>query len=214
MKKIITLLGLFALSLTIHAQGLGAWFSQHTTQLEYLIKQIALLKEHVSGIQKGYRIAKDGLHVISDLKNGEFNLHRSHFDSLKTVSATVKKYKRIGAIILLEKSTLKYCNNFKNQLQNNKGLQSPELNYAVAVSDKIIENCIELLDALTQLVTDNQFAMDDVGRMERIDLLYEQAIRNYRFANGLGNKARFVIDNRERELINLHQSRKLNGLNY
>ena len=59
----------------------GGVFSQKETQIEYLLTQIAGLQIYIELAQKGYAIYKDGLDLITDIKDGEFSLHRDYFGS-------------------------------------------------------------------------------------------------------------------------------------
>jgi hypothetical protein len=56
-------------------QFLGGFFSQKQTELKYYLQQIAALKLYAGFLEKGYSIAREGLTVIAEIKNGEFNLH-------------------------------------------------------------------------------------------------------------------------------------------
>ena len=73
------------------AQNAEEWSSQKQTQIRYLLKQIAGLKIYIELLQKGYSVVNDGINLVSDLKNGEFNLHKSYFQSLSTVNPAIRR---------------------------------------------------------------------------------------------------------------------------
>ena len=73
------LLGVFKFS---DAQVLGGIFSQNATQQEYMIAQIGLLQTYLGYVKKGYDIAKKGLILIGDIKQGSFSVHNGVFTSL------------------------------------------------------------------------------------------------------------------------------------
>ncbi len=53
-------------------------------QKKSLLQQIAALKVYIDYAQKGYSIAKEGLTLIGNIKNREFDLHSKYISSLKT----------------------------------------------------------------------------------------------------------------------------------
>ena len=75
MKKIIAIALLLSFAESISAQTFDEWFNQKATQRKYLIQQIAALEVYTGYVSDGYSIAKKGLNIIHDIKNGDFNLH-------------------------------------------------------------------------------------------------------------------------------------------
>ncbi len=71
--------------------------SQNKTQKEYLIEQIAQLKIYLELTEKGYKIAKEGLTTIGQIKRGEFKLHKNRFDSLLIVNPKIGSSSRLQA---------------------------------------------------------------------------------------------------------------------
>ena len=66
----------------LHAQTWAEWFRQNSTQKKYLLQQIAALSVYSGYLGKGYLVARNGLSVIQQLRQGEVNLHDTHFKSL------------------------------------------------------------------------------------------------------------------------------------
>jgi hypothetical protein len=75
MKKSIIFMLLLLTSSLCQGQNFREWFRQNATQKNYLIEQIAHFKLYLELTEKGYKIAKEGLTTIGEIKNGEFNLH-------------------------------------------------------------------------------------------------------------------------------------------
>ena len=75
MKKILSVLIPIMCFNLCYAQTFEEWFQQTQTQKHYLVEQIAALQVYLGYVKKGYDIASKGIHTISDIKNGEFNLY-------------------------------------------------------------------------------------------------------------------------------------------
>lgn len=211
MKRIMVLLMISLCGITSQAQ-VSEWFSQKQTQIKYLLQQIVLLQKHIGDVSKGYRIAKDGLHFIGDMKNGEFNLHKDYFNSLSTVNTVVKKYQKVAAIIQLETATVNYCKQAKNKLQKGNTLTVSELQYINNVFDKALDNAVNILGELVDLTTNGNLEMKDAERIERIDGLYAQMQEDYRFVNNFGTKAIFIATNRRHELQEIQRTKIFNNI--
>jgi uncharacterized membrane protein YobD (UPF0266 family) len=78
MKRLFTLVLFALLSSGVKAQTFAEWFRQGATQKKYLLQQIAALQVYIGYMQQGYSIAKQGLNTISDVNNGEYNLHKDY----------------------------------------------------------------------------------------------------------------------------------------
>src|SRR5260221_4860823 len=104
MKMIFIILSLFVCIQAGHAQTYDEWFRQKKTQKKYLLQQIAALQVYIDYAKKGYDIASKGLNTIRDIKNGDFNLHRDFFGSLKQVNPKIKKYAKVADIIAYQVS--------------------------------------------------------------------------------------------------------------
>src|SRR4051794_17419012 len=108
MKKIVlSFIVLYGSYVSLYAQTYDEWFRQKKTQLRYLTQQIAAYQVYEGYLHKGYNIAKHGLNAISNLKNGEFNLHQAFFSSLSKINPSIQHYSRIADIIVLQAEILK-----------------------------------------------------------------------------------------------------------
>src|SRR6202035_4749485 len=90
MKRwLICLCTSFTLCGSLNAQG----------DIQAMLKQIAKLEIYIVDLEKGYRIAREGLTFIGEIKKGEFNLHSLFFSSLQSVNPSVAKYSKIAVIV-------------------------------------------------------------------------------------------------------------------
>src|ERR1700676_2135401 len=89
MRKTLIILFLFLAGTGLRAQS----------DIQAMLKQIALLAVYVKELENAINIAQDGLTTIGEIKNGEFNLHNLFFSSLQRVNPSVVKYSKIAEII-------------------------------------------------------------------------------------------------------------------
>ncbi len=99
MKKLIAIITL-TISVTVcKAQTFAEWFKQKETQKRYLIQQIAAFQAYLGYVQKGFSIAQKGLSTISNIKKGDFNLHKDFFASLKSINPKIRNYAKVADIV-------------------------------------------------------------------------------------------------------------------
>src|SRR5687767_6220341 len=106
-KMKYTFILVLCLTMTVTRSFGQTWeefFRQADTQKKYLLEQIAALKVYSGYLKQGYNIASTGLKTVKDITGGEFNLHSSFINSLKTVNPAIKKDLRIAEIISLQLS--------------------------------------------------------------------------------------------------------------
>src|SRR5665213_627806 len=153
---------------SVQGQFLGGIFSQKSSDLKSVAKQIALLQLYIGWVEKGYKIAQEGLTTIGEIKNGEFSLHAVFFSSLSSVNPAIKKYSRIGIII---SDQLFIAQNFKKVLEI-KHLEPVEAEYVQTIYSNMINACTNSLDELIDIVSDDRYQMHDDERIKRIDGIY------------------------------------------
>lgn len=212
MKNILSTMLVLCFFLPSSAQKLKEFTRQKKTQKEYLMKQIAALQVYIGYAQKGYKISKEGLDFIGDMKDGEFNLHKDYFSSLKGINPEVKRYYKVNAIIDLQKSILKNCAANKRELRNSGFFSDNEQQYVAEVFGRLLKDCTHILEELETVTTANKLELKDDERIKRIDALHLQMQDNYSFAVGFGNEAKLLAQSRRKEINDLKTSRSLNGI--
>jgi hypothetical protein len=158
-----------ALFSSVRAQGLSNIFSQKSSDLKSLAKQIALLQLYIGWVEKGYKIAQEGLTSIGEIKNGEFNLHSIFFSSLSIVNPEIKKYSKV-AIIISDQFFI--IQNFKKIL-GIKNLTPSEMSCLQTIYSNMLNACTNSLNDLIDVISDNTYKMHDDERIKRIDKVYE-----------------------------------------
>lgn len=204
MKKqwlLILFTGLVAVS--VQAQG---------KQRRMLLEQIAGLKVYIDYAQQGYSIAKKGLTVIGDLKQGEFTLHTDYLKSLTMVNPALKKYSRLGEIIVLQ---LKIIENYKqtyDAIQKGDLFHGSELAYVKRVFDRLLDNCSTTLEELIAVTTNDQLEMKDDERIKRIDVLYVTMMDNYSFCQSFNKQTKLLLLSRVKDVKEVQFARILNNV--
>lgn len=211
MKTVLMIIGLLVLSNLCQAQKVKEWLRQKKTQKQYLIEQIAQYKIYLELLEKGYKIAKEGLTTIHDIKNGEFKLHKNYIDSLRIVGTEVGKYKRIELIQALHSQIKAVTASSENKLRQSGYLNSEELVYVKGVYGRLLEDCERIADALKDVTRDGPLSMSDDERFNRIDLLYGQMQSNHSFAKAFSNEALVLAASRLSETNDIKTRRAING---
>ncbi|SDF14599.1 hypothetical protein SAMN05216464_113111 [Mucilaginibacter pineti] len=199
MKKLLIILLLAAAGRVVHAQVLGGVFSQNSTYLKNLATQLAALNMYKSYVQKGYKIAKTGLGTIEKFKGGEFNLHRFYFDSLKTVNPKVKLYSKVSQIMAMQAEVIYRCARSRREARDSKQFGENEIEYFGHQLDELLTSCDHTLDELLTLCTDKELQMRDDERISRIDLLWQEMCRKYRYACSFNGEISSQVANRRLE---------------
>lgn len=214
MKQLVFLFFLVLAISTVkgQAQNTAEWLRQKNTQKKYLLQQIAALQIHLESIKKGYRIARTGLHAVSDLKNGEFNLHSLYFQSLKKVNPTIRKYGRIAEISATQVKILKDYKALQDRIQADGMYSRAELDYIDRALGSILDNCEQVISDLIDVVSDGKLELKDDERLERIDQLYNAMQENADLSRSFSYEVMGISQNRASVHSNIQSSRNRAGL--
>lgn len=187
-------------------------FQQKSTQREYLMLQIVALQGYIELAQKGYGIAQKGLTTIGNIKDGDFNLHRDFFGSLKTVNPSVRNYAKVADIIAMQAEVINGYRKDMNSLRHSGMLRPDELQYVSDVYGRLLEGCAKVVDELILLTTDGGMMMEDGERIQRIEILHEDMRQNRAFLGLFGGKAKTLAAQRQQELQETGSAKRWNGL--
>ncbi len=212
MKKLITII-ILTISVTLcNAQTFAEWFKQKTTQKKYLIQQIAALQMYLSYVQKGYSIAQTGLSTISNIKKGDFNLHRNFFSSLKSINPRIRNYAKVADIIAFQISIMKIYKDTYRQVQTSLLFNAGEVDYILKIFKNLLSNCTEIIGELMNVTTDGELEMKDDERLKRIETLYSSMQDNYTFAQSFSGETKLLTVQRMKEKNDVQTGRTLNGI--
>lgn len=191
-----------------NAQTYAEIFRQKKTQLKYLAEQIAALKVYAVYLKKGYDIASTGLNTVRDFSKGEFNLHSSFINSLKTVSPMIRNNSKVADIIILQ---LEIGKAFRNIGRDNLGVGT--LVYLDGVKNGLMEECEIDLEELLLVITSNKIEMKDDERLRRLDKIYENMLDKCAFAQSFCNQIGLLSGQRKAEQQSIDQLRKYYEIN-
>ncbi|WP_439558295.1 hypothetical protein [Dyadobacter sp.] len=198
---------------TLQAQTFKEWFRQKKTQKKYLIEQIAQLKIYLELTEKGYKIAKEGLTMIGDLKRGEFKLHKNYFDSLKVVNPKIASLQKVKWIASFNGEVKNVCSTCLSKSGLTDYLSGDELAYLRAVFDRVSSDCDKIQSMLKEVVSDGNLAMTDDERTKRIEALYQQTLFNLTFSKAFCQESAVLAAARMKEKEDVITGRALRGIN-
>ena len=200
MKKISVLFLLFVFSAgSVYAQTGDEWFKQKKTQIKYLTQQLAALQVYEGYLSKGYKIASGGLHTISNIKNGEFSLHKAFCSSLSHINPSVQHNSRIADIIALQLDIIGHCKKGYKNWSHSKQLKSHDIQYIHSVFTTLLQGCTNDVDDLITLTTNGQVQLSDDERLQRIDAICKDMRDKYAFTQSFSNETNGLIRNRQKE---------------
>ena len=187
MKKTLTIL-LILITCRVSAQTLQEWTQQKKTQLKYLVQQIAAFEVYIGYVKKGYSIAKTGLNAINNIKKGDFSLHNEYFNSLKKINPKIKSYWKVADITALQVKILQAYHKQKKVLPQSGRFNQDEINLCNNVFTSLLDGCTNIIDQLIAIETDGSLEMKDDERIKRIDLLHDEMMDKYVFAQHFTNE--------------------------
>lgn len=210
MRKQLIILGFVLLSSFSQAQKLKEWIQQNKTQKEYLIEQIAQLKIYLELTKKGYKIAKEGLNTIGEIKRGEFKLHQNHFDSLLIVNPKIGSYSRVKQITDLHGEINQTCQILPAVMA--PSFDTDQMVYINQVLKLVYDDCQSVLSGLLAVIRDGNFAMSDDERIERIERCYQQMQDNYSFVKNFDQQTRLLAAQIKNETSEINTRKNIHGL--
>lgn len=196
------------LSADATAQTYNEWFRQKKTQRQYLVKQVGLLRLYLGYLKKGYQIVDKGLTTISNIKDGDFNLHRDFFSSLKGVNPHIRNSAKVADIIAFQVFIVRNIRKVNEFCLDNEQFTPEEVRYVAAV----YTNMLVLMDAsvseLLMVIRSGQSEMKDDERLQRIDALYADLLDKHSFVKSFDADVRAIAREREREHNAIESMRK------
>jgi predicted transcriptional regulator len=200
MKKISALAILLAISITGKAQIVKELSQQKQTQIEYLANQIAALKVYIQVLQKGYKIADQGLTLIGNIKDGDFKMHKDYFASLRKIKPAIRNQPRIKDIIDLQLMTLQTCNEGMRKAKEGELFSPAEIDYMQKVYQRLLDDCSNKLSELTAVTTEDKLEMKDDERIKRIESVFAAMQDNYTFGKGFSRSAMIMGLSRKKDM--------------
>lgn len=194
---------------------MASWCAGHAQMnqiLKTMLEQIAQLKVYLSLAENGNRISENGLHVIRDIKHGEFNLHSDYFSSLEKVKPAVADMDAVNGVISLEASIISKGQLLLKVARSSAWLLPPEVVYITHLVNTITQDSRKDVDALTALTTDNALSISDGDRVTFIQALYEDVQKQDAVISGYSVQVKQLVASRADDASTLDNLKKLYGL--
>lgn len=174
-----------------------------------MLEQIAKLQVYLEYLKKGYDIVQDGLNLVSEIKNGDFNLHHLFFDRLNQVSPKVKQYSKVADMISMQlKMLTAYKNNYK-QFKQLGTFSSDELDYLFQTLSNLLDFALADINDLTNLLTNGEFAMSDDERIVRVDELWKRMNEKYLHLFSFLDEMKSLSQQRKHELRDIQKLKNM-----
>lgn len=212
MKYLIMFCILLLSQFSVRGQNWDEWFKQKKTQRKYLLRQIAGLKVYLGYLKEGYDIAQKGLTTIENIKEGNFNLHRDFFGSLKQVNPAIRNSAKVADIIALQIKIVREFKRLYATCQDDGNFTLQEIGYIGTVYSNMLKECDKSISELLMVITANETEMKDDERLGRIDDIYEDMKDKYAFTRSFGNTTLMLAMQRGKERSEIEFSRNVYGL--
>ena len=210
MKKIISMLFIMAIIAKANAQTWEEWTEQKETQIKYLVQQIAAFQTYLGYVKQGYEIAHKGISTVQNIKNGEWNLHKDFFGSLKSINPVIKNSAKVADIIVLQDGLVKKSKTLMNECRQNGELTYEEIAYLENICNKLLLESLKNIDELIMVITSGELQMKDDERINRIEKIYADMQEKQVFIRSFGSSLVRLLKSRSHEKFEIELSKTLN----
>lgn len=209
MNKLIVLLILITSCQNVAAQKWDEWFKQKKTQKKYLIQQIAALKVYLEYLKEGYDIAKKGLTIVGDIKEGKFDLDLEYIESLSNANPVISGSAKVTSIIAYQRLLMLEFQKLRELTGSSDFITQDESNYIAEVYSSMLRESEFTLDELDRVISNSDFEMKDDERLQRLDLLYSDMKDKYMFTRSFCNSTELLIEQRAKEQTEIDSYRHI-----
>jgi hypothetical protein len=159
MNKIILTILVSICFQSASCQTWNEWFRQKKTQKKYLIQQIAALQMYLKYLKEGYDVAKKGLNVIGDIKQGKFDLDNDYLASLRTVNSSISGSAKVSSIVAYHKLLIRQLQRLNDQSAESNSLSPSERTYVSSVYANMVKESGVALENLERVLRDDELEM-------------------------------------------------------
>jgi hypothetical protein len=197
-----------------HAQSptFREWWRQKKVNREYMAKQIALLQVQLEYVKKGVKIVQAGLNTYENIANGNFNLSRDFFSSLKNVKPAIANSAKVADILVFQTCLIKESSKVRSFCRNNPNLSATEIRYVLAIYTNLIKLSDMNAAELVSLTRSGDSEMSDDERIKRINKVHAQASEQLVFARLFSSELGVLSKQRAVDSRQVNSSQKLNAI--
>jgi hypothetical protein len=201
-----------AIIVKANAQTWEEWTEQKETQIKYLVQQIAAFQTYLGYARQGYEIAHKGITTVENIKNGEWNLHKDFFGSLKTVNPVIKNSAKVTDIIALQVGLVKTSRILIDECRQNGQVTSQEIAYLENVCNKLLLESLKNIDELIMVITSGELQMKDDERINQIEKIYADMKEKQVFFRSFGSSLIRLLKNRSHEKFEIELFKTLKNV--
>jgi len=181
-------------------------------QLILDFEKLIQLKDIYSDLVKGYEILSEGYQAVSDISQGNFNLHEMFLDGLLKASPAVQKYQKVADIINCQIQIVSEYSTAFNRFKSDNNFSPDEIIYMGKVYNNLIDQSIKGLSDLTGVLTDGSLRASDDERLSQIDRLDSEMQDRLSFLRYFNNNTTVLALQRARENNDVNTIRNIYGI--
>jgi hypothetical protein len=205
--KILTLLTLIC-SGCCKTQAQSFEIQQLILDWEKLMQLKGIYKDAI----KGYDILSAGYKAVSDISQGNFDLHKLFLDGLLKASPVVRKYQKVNDIINCELQIIAEYGKAFNRFKSDKNFSPDEIIYISKVYNNLINESVKGLSDLTSVITDGVLRASDDERLSAIDGLDREMQNRLSFLRYFNNNTTVLALQRAREKNDANTIKNIYGI--
>lgn len=178
-------------------------------QIKLYVQQIAANKVYLEYLQKGYKIARQGLTFIGNVKDGHFKIDKDFFLSLESINPKIRNYWKVAEIV---NYGLAISSDFKNVLKvmrESKVFAGSEVEYVSGVRVRLLTGCENILMDLIPVITTGKMELSDNERIKRIDSLHADMEDCFLFTKNFCTSTKVQVLQRQQELRDVQVMKKV-----
>lgn len=182
-------------------------------QLLLDVEKLTQLKDIYSDLVKGYDILSEGYQAVSDISQGNFNLHKLFLDGLLKANPIVQKYQKVADIINCELQIISEYTTAFNRFKQDDHFSPDEIIYMSKVYNNLLNQSIKGLSDLTNVITDGTLRASDDERLNEIDKINADMQDRLSFLQYFNNNTTVLALQRAREQNDVNTIRNIYGIN-
>ena len=198
----------FVMSAGFKAKGQSFEVQQLILDCEKLMQ----LKDIYNDVVKGYEILSEGYQAVSDISQGNFDLHKLFLDDLLKASPIVQNYGKVADIIDCQLKIVSEYGSAFDRFKSDDNFSLDEIIYMGKVYDNLINESIQGLSDLTTILTDGALRASDDERLSGIDRIDSEMQDRLSFLRYFNNNTTVLALQRAREKNDVSTIRDIYGI--
>lgn len=199
MKSIIMGLALSLFAATGYAQTWEEWIRPKQTQIKYLRQQIAKLQVYLGAVREGYAIVRQGLDVIGNIKEGEFDLHDLFFSNLKRVKEPIYQLSHVSECDALQRRIRSSAFALQQYVQQAPLLSDELRAFVTRQLEGILKGLQMDLQQLQVALSSGDIELSDRERIDQIQKIHNALFQKSEFITRFTAAVRLLCERRQKE---------------